>query len=264
MRKIIIIGESALRITFHGNTPVASDPCGVLLNTAALLGRRGRPVSFVSELAADQVGDIILGFLTDAGVDTHSVDRFTGGSTQLQLSFDNGRTSRYGDYRDAAFTVVWPRIDPDDILLFGGNYAVDPRSRARLFEMVRYARERRATVIYVPDFDPARVRNITHLMPAILESFEAADIAVTTSTDLSAIFGLSDPAKAFRDHIAFYTDTLLNLASPDSESGCGETAPTLSVHRLPSAAELPALPSPASPAQLLASLVTALPLPEAE
>ena len=87
---------------------------------------------------------------------------------------------------------------------------------------------------------------------------------MTTSTDLSAIFGLSDPAKAFRDHIAFYTDTRLNLADADAESGSGETAPTLSVHRLPSAAELPALPSPSSPAYLLADLVTALPLPEAE
>ncbi|WP_295730598.1 carbohydrate kinase family protein [uncultured Muribaculum sp.] len=230
MRKIIIIGESTLRIDFDGAAPRSSAPDGVLLNTAAALGSLGHPVSFVSEIADDHVGKILLRFLDDAGVDTHSVDTYTGGATQLKLAFADGTSSRYGSYHDSGFTVVWPRIDPDDILLFGGNYALDHRSRPRLFEIVKYARERRATVIYVPDFEASRVRNITHLMPAILESFEAADMAVTTPTDLQAIFNTTDAAAAFRDHISFYTDTLLDI----SPAG-------LSILTLPSAIPLPPL-----------------------
>ena len=228
MRKIIIIGESTLRIDMDGADPRSAAPDGVLFNTAAAIGRLGLPVSFVSEIADDHVGRILLRSLDDAGVDTHSVDRYTGGATQLKLAFADGATSRYGSYHDSGFTVVWPRIDPDDILLFGGNYALDHRSRPRLFEIVKYARERRATVIYVPDFEPARVSNITHLMPAILESFEAADMAVTTDADLNAIFNAPDAATAFHDHISFYTDTLLDI----SRDG-------LSILTLPSASPLP-------------------------
>ncbi len=237
MRKIIIIGECALQITFDGTAPVASAPHGVLLNAAAAIAASAQQVSLVSEIASDPVGDIILRYLNDAGVDTESVDRYTGGATQLHLLFSDGKSSRYGAYHDSGFTVVWPRINPGDILLFGGNYALDPRARTRLFDIVRYARERNAKVIYVPDFEPARVRNITHLMPAILENFEAADIAVTTSADLRAIFRAKDPDEAFRDHISFYTDTMYNLshdgrltihshASPDTLPTLFLTSPT--------------------------------------
>jgi fructokinase len=252
MRKIIIIGESTLSISFNGSTPIASAPHGVLLNTAAELARAGLPVSFVSEIANDPVGEIIRSYLDNAGVDTHSVDTFTGGSTQVKLNFSDGRSSRYGSYHDSAFTVVWPRIDPDDILIFGEYYSLDPRDRARLFEIVRYAAERRATIIYVPDFDAARVRNITHVMPAIIENFEIADITVTTPADTLGIYNCADTARAFADHIAFYTHTLLNL-NPDG---------TVLTLRTPDAAPLPdgvTLPTSAtSTVALLTSLVTAL------
>ena len=214
MHKIIVIGESTLRVDFKGTAPVASYPSGVLLSAAARLASLALPVSMVSEVAADPAGDIICDFLRGYGVDTHSVDRFTGGSTQVELAFADGRVSRYGTYHDTGFTVVWPRIDPDDILIFGGYYALDPRARERLFELVSYAHERSAVVVYVPDFDPARVRNITHVMPAILENFEVADIAVVNAADLSAIFRSADAAQAYREHVGFYVDRMLNL-DPD-------------------------------------------------
>lgn len=249
MRKIIIIGECALQITFDGTTPVGSAPHGVLLNAAAAIAAARQQVSLVSEIASDPIGDIILSYLNDAGVDTSSVDRYTGGATQLQLLFSDGKSSRYGAYHDSGFTVIWPKINPGDILLFGGNYALDPRARTRLFDIVRYARERNAKIVYVPDFEPARVRNITHLMPAILENFEAADIAVTTSADLMAIFRSQSPDEAFRDHISFYTDTMYNL-SPDSR---------LTTHSLASPDTLPPLflTSP-TPVSLLVALTTAM------
>ena len=116
MRKIIIIGECALQITFDGTAPVASAPHGVLLNAAAAIAASAQQVSLVSEIASDPVGDIILRYLNDAGVDTESVDRYTGGATQLHLLFSDGKSSRYGAYHDSGFTVVWPRINPGDIL----------------------------------------------------------------------------------------------------------------------------------------------------
>lgn len=258
MRKIIIIGESALQISLDGNRPIEAFPCGTLLRAAALLGRAGHAVTFVSEAATEPVGDIIVRYLADAGVDIHSVDRFTDGTTPLRLAMADGRAVRYGTYGEATFTVVWPRIDPDDILLFGGNYALEPRCRQRLFDMVRHGRERRATIVYVPDFDPTPVRNITHLMPAILESFEAADIAVTTAADHRAIFNDPDAATAFRNHISFYTNAMLDLSDGRVSAYCLPDVQPLPPIVMPDDHE------PTAPAMLAALVEALLALPTEE
>ena len=215
MRKIIALGKCGLDILMEGNTPVASFPGGRILNAAASLGRLGMDVTMVGECARDSVGDIIVSFLEECGVNTRSIDRYTEGVTPVSLIFGSeGRhtsTVAYDRYPAEGFDVVWPRIDADDIVIFGSYFALDSRIRPRLLEILNYAAERKAIIIYVPGFSQSEVPRITKVMPAILENFELADLVVTRSRDLKNIYNTEDSAVAYNQHISFYCRTMLNL-----------------------------------------------------
>ena len=65
-------------------------PGGRIANAAAFLARDKFNVVMASEASADNVGDIIVDYLSSAGVDTKSVDRFTEGRTALNVFITPG------------------------------------------------------------------------------------------------------------------------------------------------------------------------------
>lgn len=215
MKKIICIGECALDIVFNGAMPAGSMPGGRIVNASAILAREGLPVKLVSELAADPVGDIIAGFLNDAGVDCSSVDRFTEGLTPLLVYTTGaggaGEVTRYEQYPERCFDVIWPRIDEGDIVVYGGFYALDARMRPRMSQLLNHAVERKAITVYLPGFLPAQEPRITRVMPVILENLEYASAVIVRDNDLATIFGTSEGDRAYRDHISFYCRSLIDV-----------------------------------------------------
>ncbi|MDE5629742.1 MAG: hypothetical protein K2I69_09320 [Muribaculaceae bacterium] len=216
MKKIICIGECSLNIVLDADgKPSGSMPGGRIANAAAMLARLGINTVMASEAAADNVGDIIVNFLADAGADINSVDRFTEGRTPLNVftTAAGGSTSltRYENYPDEAFDIIWPRIDPDDIVIFGGYYAIDARMRPRMLKLLAHAVERKAVMVYLPGYLPQQEPRITRVMPAILENLEMADIVITRNSDLSLIFGTKEPQDCYSDHIDFYCRSLVNI-----------------------------------------------------
>ncbi len=142
MRKIIAIGESVLDTLFENRQHVKAFVGGRIANAAASLGMLGIHVSMVSECCTDIVGDTIINFFNRHQVDVKSIDRFTDGATAFSAIFNDPQETRivnYGKYPDDRFDVVWPRIDEDDIVIFGSLYAIDVPQRERLFEMISYA-----------------------------------------------------------------------------------------------------------------------------
>jgi len=218
MRKIIAIGESVLDTVFNGNQPTRAFMGGRIANAAAILGTMGRPVSMVSECCADRVGDIIIDYLTSHHVDVKSIDRYPEGSTALSAIFDDdtnkAKPVNYGIYPENRFDVVWPRIDEDDILLFGSLYAITEPQRAALFELVNYAVERKAIIIYLPGFQHGINFNIAHVMPAILENLEVSDLVIAHERDLRDVFPGETAQQAYDNHVEFYCDNYLHV-NPD-------------------------------------------------
>ena len=215
MKKIICIGECALDVIFRGSQPVGSMPGGRIVNAAAILAKQGLPVSLVSELSQDSVGDIISDFLTKSGVDVSSVDRFTEGLTPLVIYITDEKSitavTRYEKYPDECFDAVWPRIDEGDIVVYGGYYALDARMRPRMSQLLSHAAERKATLIYLPGFLPQQEPQITRVMPVILETLEFASVVIVRNNDLKTIFGVSDGDRCYHDHIDFYCRSLINV-----------------------------------------------------
>lgn len=216
MRKLIAIGESVLDTLLVDDKPVKTFVGGRIANAAASAAMAGIPTTMVGECSTDHVGDIIVGFLQSHGVNVGSIDRYTDGTTECSLFFKNGDTATqvsYGSYPTDRFDVVWPRIDEDDIVVFGSFYSIDSALRDRLFEMVNYAVERKAIIVYLPGFHHDINCRITKVMPAILENLEVSDIVIANDKDINDIFPNETPEKAFRNHIEFYCKNFIHINS---------------------------------------------------
>lgn len=219
MKKIICIGECSLNIVLGADgTPLGTTTGGRIANAAAVLARRGLPVSMASEISTDGVGDIVAQYLVDAGVDVHSVDRYTEGRTPVNIFTIAGGAevpsslTRYEQYPAEAFDIIWPRVDEGDLILFGGYYALDSRMRPRLMRLLSHCIERKAVLVYLPGYLPQQEPRVTRVMPAVLENLEMSALVVTRSTDLKVIFGSDDAAAVYRDRINFYCPSMINIA----------------------------------------------------
>lgn len=215
MKKIICIGECSLNIVFDGAAPVGAIPGGRIAAAAALMARDGFPVVMASEASSDPVGDMIVKSLTDAGVDISSLDRFTEGRSPIivftQDADGASHVTRYENYADEAFDIVWPRVDDDCVVVFGGYYALDRRMRTRMVPFLNHCAERGAVMIYQPGFMSVQESRITRVMPAILENLELAHLVIARNTDLQLIFGIKDDSRCYSDHIDFYCRSMISV-----------------------------------------------------
>lgn len=218
MKKIICIGECSLNIVLDASgQPLGSLPGGRVLNAAAILAREGFEVLMASELSSDPVGDTVAAFLQEAGVKLDSLDRYTEGRTPLNVftcdkdSHAPTALTRYENYPEECFDIIWPRIDEGDIVLFGGYYAIDSRMRQRLVRFLNNAVERKAILIYLPGFLPQQEPRITRVMPAILENLEMANVVVARNNDLKLIFGIDNTDTCYHNHIDFYCRSLISV-----------------------------------------------------
>lgn len=217
MRKLIFIGECNYNIVLDAaGTPVGAMPGGVIACAATVLGKLGSEVLMASEVATDAVGNLVVDSLKAANVDVRSVDRYTEGRTALNVYVRDSQGSassavRYEAYPDEAFDIVWPRIEADDIVVFGGYYAVDPRMRKRLQQLINHAAERKALLVYLPGFIGGRQPRLTRIMPQIFENLELADLLIARNSDLEMLFGVKTPQECYHDHIDFYCRSLVNI-----------------------------------------------------
>lgn len=213
MQKVIGIGETIFDIVFRDNMHAEGVPGGSVFNTMISLGRLGLPVHFISELGDDHVGRMILDFMKENNLSVQSVDMFPDGQTALSVAFlDEKRDAEYAFYRkypENRLSVVWPRIDPDDIFLMSSFYAVNPDVRQKLTEFLDYAKERKTIVFYDPNFRKGHAGKAILMMPSLLENLEYADIVRGSKDDFINIFGESDPEKVYKDKTSFYCKILL-------------------------------------------------------
>ena len=217
MNGVVAIGQAVLDVVFSGNAPVKAFAGGRIANMAASLGRMGVRTEYVSECASDAPGDAVVKFLESNNVGTASVDRFTEGQSQVSLVFlgDDGseRYSCYSNYPASRFDVLWPHIDEGDIVVFGSDLSIDPSLRKPLLELLEYAKERKAVIIYLPGFRPELCSRITRVMPSILENLEFADIVMARESDMVKIFGKSTSEACYNEHISFYCPDFVFVSS---------------------------------------------------
>ena len=213
MRKVFGIGETILDIIFRNDQPQKAVPGGSVFNGVISLGRLNVPVSFISELGNDRVGDMIRDFMEDNHITTEFVDRFPDGKSPISLAFlDDDKNANYIFYKDypaQRLEVPLPKIEKDDIFVFGSYYSLNPVLRTRMVEFLQYAQERKAIIYYDPNFRKAHAQEAIRLMPTVLENLEFADIVRGSDEDFQNLYGKSDAQEVYKEHIQFYCDRFL-------------------------------------------------------
>ena len=213
MRKVFGIGETILDIIFRNDQPQKAVPGGSVFNGLISLGRLNGPVSFISARGNDRVGDMIRDFMEDNHITTEFVDRFPDGKSPISLAFlDDDKNANYIFYKDypaQRLEVPLPKIEKDDIFVFGSYYSLNPVLRTRMVEFLQYAQERKAIIYYDPDFRKAHAHEAIRLMPTVLENLEFADIVRGSDEDFQNLYGKSDAQKVYKEHIQFYCDRFL-------------------------------------------------------
>ena len=209
MRKVIGIGETVLDIIFKNDQPIGAVPGGSVFNALISLGRSGIPASFISETGNDRVGRCIIDFLRKNGVDGSCVYVYPDSKSPISLAFLNEQNDAeyifYKDHPNDRLEFTYPDVQPDDVVLFGSYYAVNPVIRPQVVGFLEYARQHGAILYYDVNFRASHKNEVLRLTPNILENLEYADIVRGSTEDFEVMFRKSDPDTIYRTQIAFYT-----------------------------------------------------------
>ena len=101
MSHIFAVGETILDIIFKDNLPKTARPGGSSFNASISLGRLGCPITLISEMGNDRVGDLIQDFMEENGVDTRYLSRYEEGQSAIALAFlDEKSDAQYQFYKD--------------------------------------------------------------------------------------------------------------------------------------------------------------------
>ena len=209
MRKIIGIGETVLDIIFRNEQPIQAVPGGSTFNAIISLSRAGAKTSFISETGNDRIGRMIVKFLNDNGCEAGCVNMYPDSKSPLSLAFLNEQNDAeyifYKDHPHDRLDFSYPDVQPDDIVLFGSYYVLNPVIRPQVKGFLDYAHERGAILYYDVNFRASHQHEVMKLTPNLLENFELADIVRGSSEDFEILFKKSDAEQVYRSQIMFYT-----------------------------------------------------------
>lgn len=217
MRKIIGIGETILDIIFKNDQPTAAVPGGSVFNGMISLGRLNVPALFISETGNDRVGTIIKNFMKDSNLTTEFINTFPDGKSPVSLAFLNEKNDAeylfYKDYPSQRLDKAFPRIEADDILIFGSFYALNPQLRPGMMELLQEANDKKAIVYYDINFRQTHANEALRLSSTFIENFEFADIIRGSEDDFRYLYNLADVDKIYKDKIKFYTPYFIYTAA---------------------------------------------------
>lgn len=231
MRKIIGIGETVFDIIFKDEQPTKGVPGGSVFNTMISLGRLHAETTFISEVGRDRIGEIIFSFMKKNNVRTDHMYSYYDGKSPISLAFLNAENEAeydfYMRYPDHRLDIVWPRIDSEDILIFGSYYSLNPAIRNVLVDLLTYARDRKSIIYYDPNFRKNHASERMRVMPSIIENLEFADIVRGSVEDFKNIYQEEDVHKIYVNHIRFYCPVFICTAGAN---GVYLKTPTVDKH----------------------------------
>lgn len=208
MRKVIGIGETILDIIFKDEQPIGAVPGGSVFNGVISLGRAGIKAAFISETGDDRVGRKIIQFLEDNHVDANSINVYPESKSPISLAFLNEKNDAeyifYKDHPHDRLDFVLPKIQADDIVMFGSYYAVNPVIRPQVQGFLEYARDKGAILYYDVNFRASHQNEVMKLNANILENLEYADIVRGSQEDFEVMFNKHDAETVYKAQIAFY------------------------------------------------------------
>lgn len=209
MRKVIGIGETVLDIIFKGDQPIQAVPGGSAFNAIISVGRAGLPAMFIGEAGNDRVGQYVKKYLTDNGVDATNVNTFPESKSPISLAFlDEENNAEYIFYKDHIhdqLDFVYPNVQPDDVVIFGSFFAINPVVRPQVVGFLDYAKQHGAILYYDVNYRASHRNDLMKVTPNLLENYEMADIVRGSDEDFEVMYRKKDADSVYRSEISFYT-----------------------------------------------------------
>jgi fructokinase len=218
-RKVIGIGETVLDIIFKQGNPIGAVPGGSVFNGIISLGRAGVPASIISETGNDRVGESIIRFVEENGVDASHINVFPESKSPISLAFLNDDNDAeylfYKDHPHDQLDFVYPDVQPDDIVMYGSYYAVNPVIRPQVAGFLDYARQHGAILYYDVNFRPSHRNEVMKLTPNILDNLGMADIVRGSTEDFEVMFRKTDADKLYNTEVSFYCKRFIYTQGSD-------------------------------------------------
>lgn len=207
MRKVFGIGETIYDILFRGDKPVAAVPGGSVFNGLISLGRTGLDCTFITEVGSDYVGQYILGFMQENGINTDYVSCYQGKKTAISLAFldenNDAHYSFYKDYPNNRLDFEMPFIQENDIVAFGAYFALNPVLKDKVRPFLNYAKEQGAILYYDLNFRENHIHEVELLRDTFKENYAIADIVRGSHEDFINLYGHDDCSRIY-DEISRY------------------------------------------------------------
>ena len=208
MRKVIGIGETVLDIIFKDDEPVSAVPGGSVFNALISLGRAGVNAALISETGNDHIGKKIIRFMESNGIDSSNVNVYAESKSPLSLAFLNEKNDAeyifYKDHPHDQLDFIYPDIQPDDIVMFGSFYAINPVIRPQVAGLLEYAKNHGAILYYDVNFRASHSNEVMKITPNLLDNLEMADVVRGSNEDFSILFKHNDADSVYRTDISFY------------------------------------------------------------
>ena len=204
MRKIFGIGETIYDILFRDGKPVDAVPGGSVFNGLISLGRVGLDCTFITEVGSDTVGNIILDFMHENGINSDYVSCYQGKKTAISLAYLNqggdAKYSFYKDYPNNRLDFKFPEIKQNDIVAFGAYFALNPVLKPKVRPFLEYAKKQGAILYYDLNFRDNHVHEVEALRETFRENFRLANIIRGSHEDFINIFGHDDSHDIYENH----------------------------------------------------------------
>ncbi len=226
MRKVIGIGETILDIIFKNNQPIGAVPGGSVFNGVISLGRTGINATFISETGNDRVGKGIISFLEDNHVDASNINVYPESKSPISLAFLNEQNDAeylfYKDHPHDRLDFVYPDVQPDDIVMFGSFYAVNPVIRQQVQGFLEFAKERGAIFYYDVNYRASHKNEVMKITPNLLENLEYADFLRGSKEDFLTLYKMEGADKVYRSQISFYCKKFIYTRGAEAVELCAD------------------------------------------
>jgi fructokinase len=198
MNRVVTVGETTYDIVFRNAQPTGAVVGGSVLNTSISLGRLGIPVTFVSRMGNDQVGQLSIDFLKSNAIDCDFITRYEGNS-RLALAFlDEQNNASYEFYKaDKAPSLIFPEINKDDIVVFGSTNAIKDEGRNSLLLFLNQVHDKNALSIYDPNIRECNPLELIEVRKKVKENFHLAKIVKGSTDDFQRLYSTSNANELF-------------------------------------------------------------------
>ncbi len=211
-QRVIGIGETVLDILFKNDQPQKAVPGGSTFNSIVSLGRAGIECAMITEAGDDHIGDIICDFLAQNGVSQEFVCRHKGVKSHISLAFlDENNDAQYVFYKDHAsvrLDTVMPKINAQDIVLFGSFFAINPAIRSAVGTFLKEAHKAGAWLYYDVNFRKSHIADLPQVKANIEENMRLANVVRGSMEDFFFLYNLKDE-NAIYEQVSRFCSTLI-------------------------------------------------------